>query len=419
MTIFCAYSDVFAIRIGVILPETGRYSSIAAEMRAVYELGFRDLKLNTDELELVFEDNYSQTDSAYEVANRLAEQEDVIALMGGFPSSCALEVERVAEGRSIPYLIDFASADSLTKRMTDYCFRIGPPSSEYNESIISWATSVVGKERDIAIVHDDTAEYARSMDGLKSNLSDRWSGRIGYFPFKAKQADFTSVIKTLKSFNPAIVWMLGSGSDAARFLRQARARDWQPYIFVAGLTSMVNRRLISDADGAAEYIIAPAVWWNTPIRQETQHFIHIYKNTFKRDPDYREAEAYAAMQVMIDAIRRAKEIDRDLLQSSLEETHLTTVVGLVSFEDYRDHHNQNRLHGVAVQVLGSEWRVVWPFVLSETNYVYPIPSWHERAAIHKSALGRYRQSVLLTIAVIALVLLIVLRRTSPSRRMDK
>ncbi len=387
------------VKIGIILPETGRFADIAIMMRAAFDLALEATdNQDSPPLELIYADNFSNPDSAGAVAGRLVTREGVVALAGGFPSDCCAEVIRVAEEFSVPYLIVSASDDSLTIGSDRHIFRLAPPTTEYNEGLIGWAVAVAGIERRVAVLYDDRSLWGGSVRDLKHDLEVNWSGQVRYYPFSAGERDFIGTIEQMKQRRTGIVWILGGTEDGAMFLRQCREANWAPAAYTAGTVKQVNRRLISASDGAADYVCGPAIWWQSHPYPEVEIFNKLFRERLGELPDYHSAEAYAAMQVLMDAVKRTEYISRSSLRNSLEHTDLITVFGRVRFDDYRMFSRQNRVRTCLVQLQGDRWLTIWPSQLATGNYVYPIPDWGVRQQETKSR-TRMNFYVLLMIAI--------------------
>ncbi len=368
--------------VAVFLPETGRLSQLAFEMkRAVMIAEYAWSEHDPKGLHFVFIDNYCDADSAEAVAERLASREDVIAFAGGLPSECAQVLTAIAAEHALPYLIFSASEDILTRCGNKFVFRVAPPSSDYDDGLLGWAGTIVGSGRRIAVVHENHPRSSEAVADLKSDLASLWRGEVFFKDFEPGENDFSPLIQTVAAQKPTLVWIISSTTDAARFLRQCRADDWMPNAFALGMINLVNNRIISLAEDAADYCYAPAVWWPLPNTSGAEDFIRQFTELVGHAPEYHSAEAYAGAQALLDAAARCLDLNRENLRLALEDTDLPTVIGGIRFEQYRGFTNQNRQRTLAVQLRGDRWFVVWPRVRAERNYVYPPPTWKERARL--------------------------------------
>ncbi|MDD5761993.1 MAG: ABC transporter substrate-binding protein, partial [bacterium] len=96
------------------------------------------------------------------------------------------------------------------------------------------------------------------------------------------------------------------------------------------------------------------------------------------DTEYHGAEAYAAMQVVADALKRAKSLNSKDIRDALAATNLKTVFGPVKFVSYGKKTQQNKLDTYMVQWQKGELEAVWPKGVATRKYVYPTPHWENR-----------------------------------------
>jgi len=399
-----------APKVCIILPETGPHAEIALLARSALELAFENThRKGQPLLELIFVDNYNNPDSARVAAERLAGMPDVIALAGGYPSACCAEIIQVAERRNIPYLIISASADTLTRASNPNVFRLAPPTSGYNDGLISWVITTIGSHSSVAVLYDDRPQWAEAVKDFTRDFDGRWSWRIDYIAFSAGERDFQGRINDISHIKPAVVWLIGGTGDIARFLRQCREAEFAPAAFVIGTVKQVNQKLISASEGAADYSFGPAIWWHTHPYPGEKAFVELFQKHTGVTPDYHSAEAFAAGQVMLRAMDRAEMNTREALRNSLSLIDMVTVLGEVKFEAYRGFTNQNRVRTSTLQLHGDRWVTVWSPQLATENYIYPIPEWRDRGL-------KTKMNTKPTVILLLMVALIWILLTAGSRK---
>ena len=369
----------FENKIAILLPESGKYSAIGNGMKeSIFIAADKKFEKQKPNIQLIYYDNYSNPDSAASIAKRIAKNPDFIGILGGYPSSCAFQTMLIAERYQISYLIVSSSVDSLTNRQLDYTFRMAPLSSDYNDGLVSWAASIVPRGRNISVIHDGENHTLSAVVDICSDLKNRWSGKVEMYQFRQGQNYFDELIERQRKLRPDLVWLIGSTNDIARFLKECRKLDWSPIAFVFGNVNLVNNRIISLADGAANYVFAPAVWTIDVPYPGAAEFTEAYSNITGNIPDYHAAEAFAGIEVLSSALQKCEFVERDNLRDKLGSTNILSIFGKVSFDDFRGFRNQNRSRSVCVQLLDQRWQSVWPRELARSRYIYPPPDWRER-----------------------------------------
>ena len=84
------------------------------------------------------------------------------------------------------------------------------------------------------------------------------------------------------------------------------------------------------------------------------------------------------MQVVADALKRAKSLTPKDVRDALTATNMKTVFGPVKFISYGKKTQQNKLDTYMVQWQKGELEAVWPKNVSTKPYVYPTLPWDKR-----------------------------------------
>ncbi len=146
-------------------------------------------------------------------------------------------------------------------------------------------------------------------------------------------------------------------------------------------------------------IVGPAVWWHTIEYPGVKEFVREYMLSEKQLPDYHAAEAYAAIEVISNALDQSENKNRIDLRKALSETDIITVFGEVKFENFNGFKNQNRVRTLNMQLLQEGWQIVWPLQFATHKYIFPPPDWREREVDSDSKKINILFPVLLLIAI--------------------
>jgi branched-chain amino acid transport system substrate-binding protein len=97
-----------------------------------------------------------------------------------------------------------------------------------------------------------------------------------------------------------------------------------------------------------------------------------YVKKYKGETEYHGAEAYAAAQIIADALMRAKSFKPADIKQALSETYAMTVFGPVKFISYGKFKNQNKLPTYVVQWINGKLELVWPADIATKKFVFPV-----------------------------------------------
>jgi len=291
-------------------------------------------------------------------------------LAGGYSSGCCLAIADVAQHHGIPYLIDSAAADSITRQDWEYVFRLSPPAALYAQGLTSFLAEVV-KPETVAIIYEHSdfgSSVARAMrewcreDGVEVVVCEGYqSGAI----------DFTPILSRVKQASPDVVYVVSYLMDASLIIRQARNQNVAPKLFAGGASGFVMPQFIENAGKAAENVVTAALWAPTLGYPGALAFAETYRARYGEYPTYHGAEAYACVHVVTDALLRAASDDPERIRVALSDTRLMTVFGPVSFQNFDGHTNQNAVSTIVLQVQDGVHEIIWPPEAATADYVYP------------------------------------------------
>ena len=93
-----------------------------------------------------------------------------------------------------------------------------------------------------------------------------------------------------------------------------------------------------------------------------------------RPADPMVGPAYAAVQILADAIERAGMLDRTAIRDAIAETDMNTVIGPVTFRE----DGTGDIQIPILQYQAGQPELVWPLSFAKADFVFPAPAWSER-----------------------------------------
>jgi branched-chain amino acid transport system substrate-binding protein len=162
--------------------------------------------------------------------------------------------------------------------------------------------------------------------------------------------------------------------DLVAITRQMREADLNVRMLLSvpyGLLPEYYEQLRSDA----EFVYSGSFWETSLPYPGNAEFVRAYAAEYKRAPAVQSSGAYAACQLLADAIRRTGSLDSDELRQTLLATKTRTVLG-----DYAvDERGFQVAHkAITIQWQGGRQVVVWPDAVASGEARYPTPAWSER-----------------------------------------
>jgi len=152
---------------------------------------------------------------------------------------------------------------------------------------------------------------------------------------------------------------------------------YAPKLFFA--RGAADARFVRAVGQNAEFTLAVSPYQPDFATEGNALFAKAYAERWSTPPDLAAAQAYAAGQVLEQAVRRAGSLEQDKLAAALAALDGDTVLG-----HYRiDPATREQLDATppVVQILRGRPQVVWPRERATAHWQLPYPRWNERMPI--------------------------------------
>ena len=170
----------------------------------------------------VFADHQGNPEKALSEAERLIDQEHVVALQGAYHSSATATASQVAERRGIPFLSDVSSSPSLHQRGFKWFFRTSPHDDMFSENFFLFLKELEKKGIKVNTVG---VAWENTLYGTDvSNADRRFAEKYGYkmvtnVPYTAQSAELSSEVQKIKMARPQVIFHGAYVSDAILFVK--------------------------------------------------------------------------------------------------------------------------------------------------------------------------------------------------------
>lgn len=367
------------IRIGIVTSISGSLARFGQAHLQGYDLALQEINAAGGvlgrPLKLVFEDDESNPAAAAAAVEKLATHDQVPLIIGAYSSSATLLAAGMAERYQVPLIIPTAAADEITRQGYRWIFRINAPSSVYTQTLLDFMDQLDRPER-LAIVFENTAFGTSVAEAAERQARARGIAVVAYRAYQAGAGDFRPLLEAVQAAAPDVVLFVSYLEDAVKLMQQSRAVDLNPRMFTAAGAGFSLPDFPQLAGPAAEYTVSVTQWTPDAHWPGVAEFARRFQEKYGYLPQYHSAEAYTALHVAADALRRAESLQRAPIREALRTTDLTTVFGRIRF----DASGQNRHPMLVTQILDGRFVTIYPPEIAAHPPVYPVPPWSRRAA---------------------------------------
>jgi branched-chain amino acid transport system substrate-binding protein len=365
-------ADVKAVKIGGLLTLSGSMAVSGKNFKDAIEFAVEEINaqggiksLGGAKIEMVYGDSQAKPAVAVSETERLIDQENVLAVVDQYPSSCSVAATSVAERKKTPFIVAISYADAITGRGYKYTFQLEPPAAYGGVQkclFVEWLGKQLGRKlTNIAQIYENT-DWGQSI----ALAQRQWFKANGYNlvvdeSFAAPLSDASSILAKVKAAKPDIVMfnafitddlLLVKTGDRLELLNVpwlASGTAYQP-AFVDGLKEL--------AEGIFEFNI-----WTWDISKEATAFNEKYRAKYNKDLDGTSACLYQSMWILKLALEKTGKVDREALAQALREIRIDPGPHLLLPYDYISFDEKGVNKGgkfLFVQVQNGRWVTVYP-----------------------------------------------------------
>jgi branched-chain amino acid transport system substrate-binding protein len=323
-------------------------------------------------LKLVYADDRGEREPGRKAVKALIKKHGVVMLVGAYQSSNAVYMAGAADKLDVPFLVCTAADDRITQRKWKNVYRLNAPASEYTTGLEDFFLKKI-KPRSMAIVYENspfgTGGALRMMWFCRENDIDL-QAVIPYHKERLKAEYFQKILSPLKEPFPDVVYMVSYLDDAALLVKTIR-QSGIPSLLCGGAGGFTHQKFIQKAGLLAEFLVTATLWIHELNYPGTRYYYEQYLQKYGIAPDYHGAEAYSALLVAADALKRAVSYDSSGIRSALDRTDMISPFGPVKFSSYGKFERQNSLPTQVLQVIDGKFECVWPQNLATSPFKQP------------------------------------------------
>lgn len=295
-------------------------------------------------VELILVDNKSEKSESALAAQRLVENENVVAVIGVNSSSMAMAQNEVLDKAGIP-AIGPACTNPLVTQDKPYAFRAAFIDPIQGWAAAKYATEEVAAKTAVLLV-DITLDYCVGLANyFRTNFIEMTGDDhsiLGYFSFQTGDRDFTAQLTQIKDLDPDIIFAPNEYAEEAAILQQAKQLGITTP-FLAGDSADVPELLEIAGENAEGFAYTAQFHPDGYTHPEAVKFIEGFREAYDMEPETFSVTGYDAYMILLDAIERAGSVDPDAIKDALATTDFVGARGQTVFDE-----EGNALLGVPV-----------------------------------------------------------------------
>lgn len=279
-------------------------------------------------------DDQSKPDEAGSATARLISQDKVTAILGEVSSSNSLAMAPRAQEAQVP-MVSPSSTNPKVTEVGDYIFRVcfidpfqGAVMARYSHDKLKFTK--------VAILTDKKSAYSEGLTEYFNDTFVKLGGKIvGIEAYANGDTDFRAQLTNIKKLKPDGIYVPGYYQSVAIIAEQARELGLN--VPLMGGDGWDSAKLFELGGKAVEGSYVSNHYSADDPSPRVQDFIKRYKEKYGQVPDSLAALGYDSARVVIEAMKRAKDLSGPVLRDAIAETRdFPGVAGTITLDEHRN-----------------------------------------------------------------------------------
>ncbi len=395
--------EVTEIKVGVILPLSGKLAETGADLRDGIEFAVDQINSQGGvkacggvPITVVWGDSAGKPETGASEAERLITQEKVVALVGAYQSAVTKTASEVAERYHVPFVNPDSTSPALTQRGYKWFFRVTPHDAMFaaqQVEFVNWLNQKFGNQiKTVAIIHEDSEWGSKVAEAWQQAFTQAGYQVVKVVKYHAATVtSLDSEVAALKAANPDLLLVAAYVQDAILLVRTMKAQNFAPKAVLAQDAGFITPSYKEQVGADGWYIFSREVF-NWDLLEKISRLKEVndaYKAKYGKDLNGNSARDYTGMWVLYyaleEACKKAKPSDLDAFRSALRDALANlNIPGDKLIMPWRgvkfDANGQNTLgQGIVVQMMeDGKYYTVYPEEFATKEPVFPMPPWTER-----------------------------------------
>lgn len=323
------------IKVGVLAPITGNFATHGTSFVTSMTMAMEEINeaggINGKELVLEFVDTAGDPTQSADMCAKLAEDEEVVAILGDWSSGCSLSSGVIATEYEIVQFSPCSSNYDFNE-ISDWTFSIpGPTWEESSYSAKYVSQKYIGAET--VYVFYENNDYANEGFGAYSEMAEEVGLEIvgsSTYP-SAETTDFSAEISKAKALNPDLVVMIDQNTTSL-IVNQIRDSGWDVQLENIGLNT--STKVIEDCGEKADGMISSACIFYDLTNPEIEAWYNEFTERAGQTPVAHTAMSYDTVYILADALRSCgDEITRERVKEELYNIDGDYMSGHIKFNE--------------------------------------------------------------------------------------
>lgn len=293
------------ISLGVAVAQTSNVSLFGQEQVAGAKLAEQLINaaggVNGTPIKLVYQDAGGDENGAINAFQNLINKNRVLGIVGPTLSQQAFAADPIAERAKVPVLGISNTAKGVPQIGT-YVARVSAPIAVIAPAAVKQALKLNPKIKKVAVMYAQNDAFSVSeTETFQSTLKAQGLNIVTVQKSLTTDTDFTTQVTAVINSGADLVVVSALAADGGNIVKQLRQFGYKGLIVGGNGFNTANVFPVcqKDCDG----VLVAQAYSPTQKSAVNQKFVSEYRKLYKKDPPQFAAQAYAGIQVFVDALK--------------------------------------------------------------------------------------------------------------------
>lgn len=282
-------------------------------------------------------DSVCTPDEGFSNVENMILEDKVVAILGDHCSTVCSVIAPLCDQYQIPGITIECAMDSVTKPGHEFYFRMRPTMTMMIHSVMPKIFKTFdARTAGFLVINDGYGTLF--TESVVNELEWRDVKTVAKETFERGSTDYRDQLERIKRAKPDILFYVGTASEGATILTQAKLKGLMPRIKFIGSEEMGEMELPMRAGkDAVDGTYAISLWGKIP-----HEFSRRVKDSFNKPMHYAIIFGYDAMHVLVAAIETAQSLDPIKIKDALKKTDYRALEGHIRFKSFDGYKNQSK-----------------------------------------------------------------------------
>jgi len=324
-------------------------------------------------VEIKYYDDQSDPTTGVRLYERLINEDKVDLLAGPYGSALTAPTSNVAQRYKVAMICPEDAAPATFMRGLTVVFQGLPVAVRYVEGVLAMAKDKGYKT--VAFIGEDSP-FPHAIASAVPDLAKKYGLSVVYTEFyPPNNSDFSATVQKVKAANPDVVLAGAFVPDSIGITRGLKQVNFAPkmlYEAIGGSDPAFGAAVGADADG----VMATTAWSAGLKTAGNAEFVKAFIAKYNRPSDYHSASAYAGLDVMAEAVKRAGGINQDKIVANLGSLTMPTILGTYKVDPATG--IQTGYEAYVLQWQGGKQVLIYPQSHAQAKPLIPLAGWQGR-----------------------------------------